>query len=268
MLSIDFIINPYLNLFFHLERLSGSVPQRFSKKYYQRFLKHTNKNIINEFKWNFDSQVVSWNFKKELVRTNLDRQISSAFDKSALEFSNKIKKLFSKNLEGYIPYWKNSAKPRLEKFRSKLKELEPQIKDIVLKTFKVTKIPWKSSKITIYLIESLSEEYGIGAEPINNGIAIGIINNSNLLKKVIVHELIHLNVKDRIIRLIPYDHRKNENEINEALTNIIMNIALGINKKPVSQGKMKFYINLFWKYFKKTKIEDLDKCILQVFNTL
>jgi hypothetical protein len=137
----------------------------------------------------------------------------------------------------------------------------------IKKIEKFTGIPFSKKRINIYLIEALSQEYGGGAEPLNNGIAIGRIKDSDLLKMVITHELIHLNLMDKITKHIPTKYMKEESQINEAITDLITYRILNL---PLSNKKSKnFYIKLFQSHFQRVKrIKDLENFLEKIWKTL
>lgn len=256
MEKVKFVINFDLNLLFHLEVISGSVPQRFNKKYASSYSEF--EELAKEFRWEFDPQTISWSFKKRVSRPK-------GFEKAGIEFSKKIKKIYEKAKNLYRPYWETEIKERLEDFRETLEKEKGWIEMIVGRIEKFTGIPFPRKTINIYLIEALSEEYGIGAEPLGNGIAIGRIKDSKLLKKVIAHELVHLNLMDRIIKRIPLEFVKEESQINEAITDLIAyrisNLSLFDKRNP--------YVRLFWPYFQQIeKIENLENFLANLWKLL
>lgn len=197
--------------------------------------------LANKFRWEFEPQTISWSFKK-----NIDKK--QAFKRSGNEFGKKIEKIFQRAARVYEPYWKKEIKKKLKDFREKLKKEERCISKIVEKIEDFTLIPFRSKIINIYLVEALSSEYKVGAEPVSNGIAIGIVKDSKLLKMVITHELIHLNLLDSIVKIIPEKYRKDERKINEAVTDLITAYLL---KVPIKSKNL--YVNLFKSYFQKNK---------------
>jgi len=249
MKRVNFIISFDLNLFFHLEALSGSVPQRFSKKYASRFPEFN--ELAKKFKWEFDPQTISWHFKKRIEESN-------AFEKGGLEFGKKIKRMYQKAKELYKPYWEREIKSKLEKFKEELKEKREWIESTISKIEKLTGISF-GKKVNIYLIEALSQEYGLGAEPLPNGIAIGRIKDQKLLKLVITHELVHLNLMDKIIKIIPAKYAKDETKINEAITDLITYRVLKMPPPKKVQSKVMGWV-------KKEKIKDLQRLLRKVLD--
>ena len=236
MIEIECIINFKLNLFFHLEVLSGSVPQRYSKKYTSKYPEFV--RLAKEFKWEFEPQTISWNFKNRIVKKRV-------FEEGGLAFGKKIKHIYIKAMKLYKPYWDSEIKEKLEKFKVIVEKKKKRISRKAEKIEKFTGFKFKKRKIKIYLIEALSQEYGIGGEPLDEGVAIGIVKDEKLLEMIIVHELVHLNLMDRIIKRIPIKYKKDESKINEAITNLITHRVLNL---PLSK-KDERLIN----YFKKIK---------------
>jgi hypothetical protein len=252
MKKIRFIISFGLNLFFHLEVISGSVPQRFSKKYalkYPEFFE-----LAKKFRWEFDPQVISWNFKNEIEKSN-------AFGKGGLKFGKKIKQIYKKAAKLYKPYWEKEIKGKLIRFKEELEKKRRQIEAIVEKIENFTGIRFKPT-IKIYLVEALSEEYKCGGEVLDDGIVIGIIKDWDFTKVVITHELVHLNVRERIIQKIPFAYEKDADKINEALTDLITSFILGES----IIRKETFYVKLFKPFFSNIKrISNFEKFISDVF---
>jgi len=252
MRKIEFVISFGLNLFFHLEVISGSVPQRFSKKYalkYPEFFE-----LAKKFRWEFDPQVISWDFKNEIEKSN-------AFEKGGIKFGKKIKQIYKKAAKLYKPYWEKEIKRKLIRFKEKLEKKRRQIEAIIKKIENFTGIRFKPT-IKIYLVEALSEEYKCGGEILDDGIVIGIIKDWNFAKVIITHELVHLNIRERIIQKIPFAYEKDRDKINEALTILITFKILG---KRTYRGET-FYIRLFKPLF--SRIRRISKFENFISNTL
>jgi hypothetical protein len=252
MRKIRFVINFNLNLFIHLEVISGSIPQRFSKKYalkYPEFFE-----LAKKFRWEFDPQVISWSFKNEIEKSN-------AFEKGGIKFGKKIKQIYEKAAKLYKPYWEKEIEGKLIRFKDKLEEKRNQIEAIIEKIENFTGIKFKPM-IKIYLVEALSEEYKCGGEILDDGIVIGIIKDWDLAKVVITHELVHLNIRERIIQKIPFAYEKDRDKINEALTDLITSFILEEN----IIEKETFYLKLFKPFFSNIrKISNFEKFISDIF---
>lgn len=236
-LSVE--INFQLNLFYHLETLSGSVPKRFSKKYATKFSNF--EELSREFRLEFDPQNISWYFKRALHE-------KKSLKKCITEFGERIEKILLKASKFYKPLWEKKIKFKLKNFSRRID------KNFVLETAKriedFTNIPFPR-EIKIYLIEALSSEYKFGAEPLPpDGIAIGRTNNNKLLKLAITHELVHLNLMNKIIKQIPKKYRKDELKINEAITDII---AFRVLNFPLPKKTRNPYVKLFQTYFEGVK---------------
>jgi hypothetical protein len=242
------IIDFDTNLFFHLEKISGSISKRFNKNYATKY--STFESLAKKFRWAFDPQVISWKFKKRLKRAN-------CFKLGSIEFGKEIEKIFVQAKKLYKPYW-SEIKNKLCVFRREIEHNEDELEELVVKIEKFTKIPFKR-RINVYLVEALSEEYGNGAEPLDNGIAIGRIKDPFLLKMRIIHELIHLNLMNEIIMYIPAKLKEDESKINEAVTDLITFLLLNIKFPKKTKSP---YIKLFQPYFQKIKdLEDMKKLL-------
>jgi len=255
MKKVRFIISFNLNLFFHLEVISGSVRQRFNKKYALKYPEFS--KIAKEFRWEFDSQTISWNFKKRIEKPN-------AFERGGIEFGRKIKKIYQKAVKLYKPYWEHEIEEKLKRFKEELKGKREWIEEIIRKIEKFTGRTFKKV-VNIYLVEALSQEYGIGAEPLTNGIAIGRIKDPTLLKLIITHELVHLNLMNKVIRIVPLHYRKDETKINEAIADLITYQILNV---PLPKKLKNPYIKLFQDYFRNAKdLRDFEKLFRKILIT-
>ncbi|MFH7882143.1 MAG: hypothetical protein QW140_00255 [Candidatus Aenigmatarchaeota archaeon] len=236
-LSVE--INFKLNLFYHLEKLSGSVPQRFNQKYATEFSNF--EKLSKEFGWEFDPQNISWYFKKAIGKKKRLKKCMSEFEK-------RVERILLKSSRLYKPLWKKEIEPKLKNFSKKIDK--NFVLDTLNKIETFTNLPFPR-EIKIYLIEALSFEYKFGAEPVPpNGIAIGRTNDNKLLKLAITHELVHLNLMNRIIKQIPKKYRKDESKINEAITDIITFRVLNI---PLPKKTRNPYVKLFQAHLEDVK---------------
>jgi hypothetical protein len=246
MKKIRFVVDLDMNLFFHLEKLTGSTKKRFSKTYEAKYPEF--ENLTKKFRWEFDPQVISWKFKKRL-------KITKGFKLAGAEFGRGIEKIFLEAKKLYKPYWPE-IKNKLFALRREIECNKNELEELVVKIEKFTKIPFKK-RINIYLVEALSEEYGNGAEPLDDGIAIGRTKNPFLLKMRIIHELVHLNLMNKLIMYIPAKYKKDESKINEAITDLITFSVLNIKFPKQTRNP---YMKLFQPYFHKIKnLEDVEK---------
>jgi hypothetical protein len=252
MKKIKFVISSGLNLFFHLEVISGSVPQRFSKKYASKYPEFF--ELAKKFRWEFDPQVISWNFKNEIEKQNV-------FEKGGIKFGKKIKQIYKKAAKLYKPYWEKKIKGKLIRFKEELEKKRRQIEAIAEKIENFTGIRFKPT-IKIYLVEALSDEYKCGGEILDDGIVIGIIKNWDFTKVVITHELVHLNIREMIIQKVPFWYEKDRDKINEALTDLITSFIL---KENIIE-KETFYVKLFRPFFSNIRmINNFEEFISDIF---
>ncbi len=256
MKKVRFLVSFKMNLFFHLEVISGSVPVRFNKKYISKYPKFI--SLAKKFRWNFDPQTISWYFKKRIEKPN-------AFEKAGIEFGRNVEKIFKEAAKLYKPHWENEIKKRLENFEKSLEKEKNWLDSLnsnIQKIENITKIPFSTNRINIYLVEALSQEYGkIGGEPLINGIAVGRIKDLEVLKMVITHELVHLNLMNRIINLLPEKYRKEEHQINEAITDLIARrvLNLSFSKEELMKNP---YIEIFQPFFQNvSEIKNLEKIL-------
>ena len=258
--KIKFKVSFFQNLYFHIEKLSGIIEQRYNDKYNNAF---SNKiKNIEEFNYIFDPQVISWPIKEALVECKNVDDLKKYVYKGLKELSDEISSVLFNNISYYKKEWDNTLYKKLMGQNKKLeKDLKSDLNVLVDKISDITNINWKKLPINIYLIDCISEEYGLGGEPLFDGICIGFTDDKNLMKAVIVHELIHLNLKRELKSIIPSKFKDKEDIINEALTSVYSNKILG-EDKPNFKDERKYFADIFWKGYKgKYDVKNIIKLI-------
>lgn len=261
-INLEFKINLFLNLYYHLERAAPSVKEHFSEKYRKKAIKLTDEAILENFMMLLgSSQRISWIFKKVIYESKDFSEIKQRIKTAVDGWTTEILNVLETAQCNYLEYFNKTAKPKLEKYKQRLEKTKPELEQAALRIPQLTKKPWKLDKFIIYLVESLSEQYGIGGEPIfDDSISIGIMKLKTA-KLVIIHELTHINLGSSINRLVPqYLWRNGDSDaINEAFIQLITNsIFKYMDKPPRSKAKVPSYIRLFWTEW-QDYISNLDK---------
>lgn len=242
--KIKFKISFYQNLYFHIEKFSGIIEQRYDDRYNKLF--HNKTKNIEKIRYFLDPQVISWPIKEALAQCKNKDEMDKCIHKGLKNLGSEILSILSNNILYYKKEWDNTIHKKLVKQKETLDmNLRSELNTIVDKISNITGITWRKLPINIYIIDCISEEYGLGGEPLIDNICVGFTSNKNLIKAVVVHELIHLNLCEKLSSLIPNDFIGKEDIINEAITSVYSNKILG-EKKPKFRDERKYFADIFW----------------------
>jgi len=245
--SLISVIDPIVNAYYHLERSSGAVSEQFSWKYRRKTKDLLDDSIVRmHMKLLGSPQRISWLFKKAAAQSSDTNELRENSKKLLDEWLEDIFRLIDVAVRNYLPYFENEAKPRLEEFKSQLSKVEPAIRERLSRVSTAAKRPWKSKQYTVYLVESLSQEYGMSGEPVfDEAISIGLMPVEIASMYVIPHELTHILIEDTVRKLIPdLPHiRSSRDQINEAITQLVAHLP---EHPPKSKSEAANYMRLFW----------------------
>ncbi len=270
--SLLFVINPTVNAYYHLERSSGAVFEHFSAEY----RKKTNylledSTIRGHMKLLSSPQRVSWLFKKAASQSSDTSELREKSKKLLDEWFEDVFCIIDAAVRNYLPYFEKEARPKLEDFKSQLIKVKPAIRERLSMISTVTKRPWMSKQYTIYLVEPLSNEYGMSGEPIfDEAISIGIMPIEMASMYVIPHELTHILIEDTVRNLVPeLPQIRSSDPINEAITQLV---AHPPEQPPKSKSEEANYMRLFWNkwqhYVKNLETYDTFEDFLKELFTL
>jgi len=243
--KIKFKISFYQNFYFHIEKLSGIIEQRCNDRYNKIF--HNKTKNIEKIRYFLDTQVISWPIKEELGECKNKEELARRIHKGLKILSNNILSIFSDNIIYYKKEWDKTIHKKLVKQKEILDmSLKSELNTIVDEICKITGVVWRKLPINIYIIDCISEDYGLGGEPLIDDICVGFTDDKNLMKAVIVHELIHLNIGEKLDSLIPNKFVDKKDIINEAITSVYSNKILR-EEKPKFRDERKCFADIFWK---------------------
>lgn len=245
---LSFVINPYINAYYHLERSSGSVFENFSAKYRIKTRDLLDESVVHDYMKLLGSpQRISWLFKKAASQSSSIKEFREISEKLTNDWLANIYHIFDVSTEKYLDYFKEEAGPKLEEYKVSLVEVEPEIRTKLSRISTIVKKPWRSKLYTVYLVESLSSVYVMGGEPIfDEAISVGIMPIDMATNFVIPHELAHILIGDVIRKTIgeaDLPFIGSSDPINEAITQLV---AHPPSNPPVSKGEAAEYMRLFW----------------------
>jgi len=243
-----FVINPFINAYYHLERSSGSVFENFSAKYRIKTRDLLDESAVQDYMKLLGSpQRISWLFKKAASQSSSINEFREVSEKLTGDWLANIFHILDVSTEKYLDYFKEEAGPKLEEYKVSLVKVEPEIRTRLSKISTIVKKPWRSRLYTVYLIESLSSEYGMGGEPIfDEAISVGIMPIDMATDFVIPHELAHILIGDIVRKTVgeaDLPFTGSSDPINEAITQLV---AHPPSSPPVSKSEAAEYMRLFW----------------------
>uniref|UniRef100_UPI00257B5D3E hypothetical protein n=1 Tax=Candidatus Borrarchaeum sp. TaxID=2846742 RepID=UPI00257B5D3E len=246
-MKIKFIINPFQNLIYHLERASESFKDLFSEKYKAKAENLTPASTFSEFARALNQTIISQSLKQRLSDLVMPDEIPATVNQIFSGFAARLTEVLLGDVDRYLNVWREELQPKLESFQNALKSIKKDVKESFKRIESLTLIPFKFDNLEIFLVDALSEEYGSMSEILGlRSLALGIMNTTEALKEI-AFSLAKLNLGDTVSKSLPEDLAEEEQNVNNALVKLIVNEIQTFLTMPLEvKNKVDEYITLLW----------------------
>ncbi len=247
-MKIKFIINPFQNLIYHLERASESFKDLFSEKYKVKANSLTPASTFIEFARALNQTIISRSLKQRLSDLVMPDEIPTTVNQIFSGFAAKITEVLLGDVDRYLNVFREELQPKLESYQKSLKSIMKEIEESFKRIETLTLIPFKFDQLEIFLVDALSEEYGSISEILGlRSLALGIMHTTDALKEIAL-SLAKLNLGDIIRKNLPEDlNEEEEQNVNNALAKLIANEIQNFLNMPLEvKNKVDEYITLLW----------------------
>ena len=250
-MKIKFIINPFQNLIYHLERASESFKDLFSEKYKAKAENLTPASTFSEFARALNQTIISQSLKQRLSDLVMPDEIPTTVNQIFSGFAARLTEVLLCDVDRYLNVWREELQPKLESFQKALKSIKKDVKESFKRIESLTLIPFKFDHLEIFLVDALSEEYGSMSEILGlRSLALGIMNTTEALKEI-AFSLAKLNLGDTVSKSLPEDLTEEEQNVNNALVKLIVNEIQTFLTMPIEvKDKVDEYITLLWAEWK------------------
>ncbi|MFX1465979.1 MAG: hypothetical protein ACFFA5_05855, partial [Promethearchaeota archaeon] len=246
-MKLNYIINPFQNLIYHLERASESFKELFSEKYKAKAENLTPASTFTEFARVLNQTIISQSLKQRLSDLVMPDEIPTTVNQIFSGFAARLTEVLLGDVDRYLNVWREELQPKLESFQKELKSIKKDVKESFKRIETLTLIPFKFDHLEIFLVDALSEEYGSLSEILGlRSLALGIMNTTDALKEI-AFSLAKLNLGDIISKNLPEELNDEEQNVNNAIAKLIVNEIKTFLTMPLEvKNKVDEYITLLW----------------------